>query len=62
MKKRMIEQNVREELAYVRRCIELTEKKISFTNEPKLIDALTFELLSLRSRQGYLIDLSKQGI
>ena len=52
--------DVKKELMYVKRCIELTEKKISFTNEPKLIDALGFELLSLRSRMGYLIDIAKQ--
>ena len=54
--------NIKEEIREVLRQIELTEKKISFTNEPKLIDALSFELLGLRARVGYLIDLAKQCI
>ena len=54
--------DVKSELLYVKKCIELTENKIRFTNEPKLIDALNFELLSLRSRMGYLIDVAKQDI
>ena len=53
---------IKDEIREVLRQIELTEKKISFTNEPKLIDALSFELLSLRSRVGYLIDCAKQCI
>ena len=60
--KNTVDMNLKEELIRIKRCIELTEKKISFTSEPKLIDALTFELLSLRSRMGYLIDIAKQDI
>ncbi len=60
MKNKTAELDVKQELLYVKRCIELTEKKIDFTNESKLIDALGFELLSLRSRMGYLIDIAKQ--
>lgn len=52
----------KDELMLLKRRIELTEKKLSFTNEPKLLDALCFELLSLRSRMGYIIDVAKQDI
>ena len=57
-----IQMDIKDEIMSVKRRIELTEKKISFTNEPKLIDALNFELLGLRSRLGYLIDFAKQHI
>ncbi|MBQ8606342.1 MAG: hypothetical protein IJ408_06345 [Clostridia bacterium] len=60
--KKTTELTAREELLSLKKSIELTEKKISFTNEPKLLDALSFELLSLRSRMGYLIDCAKQDI
>ena len=60
--KNTVKLNIKEEIMHIKRCIELTEKKISFTNEPKLIDSLNFELLSLRSRMGYLIDIAKQDI
>lgn len=60
--KNVTQPSVREELLQIKKRIELTEKKISFTNEPKLLDALSFELLSLRARLGYLIDVAKQDI
>ena len=56
------EPTVKDEILYLKRQIELTEKKMSFTSEPKLIDALSFELLGLRSRLGYFIDCAKQHI
>ena len=58
----MTQTDVKDEIREVLRMIEITEKKMSFTNEPKLIDALSFELLSLRARAGYLIDIAKQCI
>lgn len=60
MKQTVTFPDTKSELVYLKRQIELTEKKICFTNEPKLLDALSFELLGLRSRMGYLIDIAKK--
>lgn len=59
MKNTVLFPDTRTELLYLKRQIELTENKFRFTNEPKLLDALSFELLGLRSRLGYLIDICK---
>lgn len=58
--KNIVKTNARDELILLKRRIEMTEKKLGYTNEPKLLDALCFELLSLRSRLGYIIDAAKQ--
>ncbi len=49
------------ELIYIKAQIEAVESKIAFTSEPKLVDALCYELLGLRARMGYLIDRAKQS-
>ncbi|MBP3480365.1 MAG: hypothetical protein J6K66_02050 [Clostridia bacterium] len=51
--------DVRAELLYLKKQIEIIESKISFTNDPKLLDALSYELLGLKSRMGYLLDNAK---
>ena len=60
MKNTVAYPDTRTELLYLKRQIELTENKFRFTNEPKLLDALSFELLGLRSRLGYLLDIAKK--
>ena len=51
--------NVRAELLYLKKQIEIIESKISFTSDPKLLDALSYELLGLKSRMSYLLDNAK---
>ena len=51
--------DLRAELLYLKKQIEIIESKISFTNDPKLLDALSYELLGLKSRMGYLLDSAK---
>ena len=60
MKNTVAYPDTRTELLYLKRQIELAENKFRFTNEPKLLDALSFELLGLRSRLGYLLDIAKK--
>lgn len=43
----------------IKREIDAVESRLRFVSEPKLVDALSFELLSLRARLGYTIDLAK---
>ncbi len=47
------------ELLSLKKQIEITEKKLDFTVDPKLIAALSYEILGLKSRMGYLIDCQK---
>ncbi len=47
------------ELLNLKKQIEITEKKLDFTSDPKLISALAYEILGLKARLGYLIDLQK---
>lgn len=44
----------------LKRDIDITETKMNFVNEPKLFDALSYELLGLKARLGYFIELSKR--
>ena len=62
MKNTVYKPDVKEELVYLKRQIEIVESKLSFTNEPKLVDALSFELLGLRARMGYTIEQAKQTV
>ncbi len=43
-----------EEMLALRSHIENVEEKLSFTSEPLLVDALSYELLGLRARMNYL--------
>ena len=47
------------ELLTLKKQIEITEKKLDFTSDPKLTAALCYEILGLKSRLGYLIDCQK---
>ena len=47
------------ELAMLKKQIEITERKLDFVTDTKLIAALSYELLSLRARIGYIIDCAK---
>ena len=40
--------------------IENLETKLALTNEPLLVDALSYELLGLRARMNFLIARAKQ--
>lgn len=59
MKQTVQTPDIRTELLYLKKQIEITESKISFTNDPRLIDALSYELLGLKSRMGYLFENAK---
>lgn len=58
--KRIQTPDIRQELVTLKNQIDITETKMNFTNEPKLVDALSYELLSLRARLGYLIEVAKR--
>ena len=45
---------VQDEMLLLRTHIENVEEKLSFTSEPLLVDALSYELLGLRARMNYL--------
>ena len=45
---------MQDEMLILRNHIENVEEKLSFTNEPLLVDALSYELLGLRARMNYL--------
>ncbi len=47
------------ELLSLKKQIEITERKLDYTCDPKLIAALCYEILGLKSRLGYLIDCQK---
>ncbi len=48
-----------EEMLLLRSHIENVEEKLSFTSEPLLVDALSYELLGLRARMNYLFAEAK---
>ena len=50
----------RDEMMGLRLRIENLETKLALTNEPLLVDALSYELLGLRSRLNFLIARAKQ--
>ncbi|MBQ6823784.1 MAG: hypothetical protein IJP27_03955 [Clostridia bacterium] len=50
----------RDELLSLRRRIENTETKLALINEPLLVDALSYELLSLRARMNFLFASAKE--
>lgn len=52
--------DIRQELVNLKQEIDVIETKMNFVNEPKLYDALSYELLGLRSRLGYFIELAKR--
>ena len=52
--------DIRREMMNLKRDIDITETKMNFVNEPKLFDALSYELLGLKARLGYFIELSKR--
>ena len=54
--------DVRSELLYLKKQIQITESKISFTSDPKLLDALSYEMLGFKSRMGYLLENAKSDI
>lgn len=43
-----------DEMLILRSHIENVEEKLSFTSEPLLVDALSYELLGLRARMNFL--------
>lgn len=47
------------ELKILKKQIEITEKKLDFTCDEKLVAALSYEILGLKARLGYLIDTQK---
>ena len=47
------------ELLQLKKQIEITERKLDYTSDAKLIAALSYEILGLKSRLGYLIDCQK---
>ena len=47
------------ELLSLKKQIEITEKKLDFTCDEKLVAALSYEILGLKARLGYLIDCQK---
>ena len=49
------------ELLMLKKQMEVTERKLDFVTDTKLIAALSYELLSLRARIGYLIDCAKES-
>lgn len=59
MKRTDLSPDIRTELLSLKQQMEVVETKMGFTCEPKLIDALSYELLGLRARMGYLIDRAK---
>ena len=50
-----------DELIVLKKQIEITEKKLDYVTDPKLIAALSYELLGLRARVGYVIDCAKKS-
>ncbi len=52
--------DVKQELVLLKQQIDITEAKMNFVNEPKLYDALSYELLGLKARLGYIIELAKR--
>ena len=54
--------DIRSELLYLKKQIEITESKISFTSDPKLLDAISYEMLGFKSRLGYLLDNAKSDV
>ena len=58
--KKTSEYNVlKQELVCTVSLINSIEKRLQFTNEEKLIDSLSYELLAQRARYGYLLDKLK---
>ncbi len=51
--------DARTELVFLKKQIEVVETKLDFTNHPRLLDALSYELLGLKSRMSYLIESEK---
>lgn len=49
------------ELLMLKKQIEITEKKLDYVTDYKLIAALSYELLGLRARVGYVIDRAKES-
>ena len=60
LKKAVIQPDVKQELMWVKSQIEVVNTKMAFTNEAKLLDSLSYELLALKSPMGYLIELAKK--
>ncbi len=58
--KQVINLTEREQLLELKKQLEITETKLNFTSDAKLIAALSYELLALKARMGYLIDASKK--
>ncbi len=58
MKKQTV--TYRDEMVALRLRIENLETKLALTNEPMLVDALSYELLGLRSRMSFLIARAKK--
>ena len=52
----------REQLTQLKRELEITEKKLDYVTDPKLTAALAYEVLGIRARIGYIIDLAKMTI
>ncbi len=57
MKKRKPDR--REEMLELRARMENIENKLAMTNEPLLLDALSYELLGVRARMNFLIACAK---
>lgn len=57
MKKKVY--SYREEMVELRERMANIETKLSLINEPLLVDALSYELLGLRSRLNFLISTAK---
>ena len=49
------------ELITLKEQIKITENKLDYVTDPKLIAALSYELLGLHARVGYVIDCAKKS-
>ncbi len=50
----------REQLLMLKKQLEITETKLNYTSDEKLVAALAYELLGIKSRIGYIIECEKQ--
>lgn len=60
--KNVITPTYRQQLTQLKRELEITEKKLDYVTDPKLTAALSYELLGIRARIGYIIDAAKMSV
>lgn len=60
--KQNTEKNYSEQLVQLKKQLEITEKKLDFVTDERLTAALSYELLSIRARIGYIIESAKISV